>query len=191
MGASYNAKVAAVALLIGSLALAGSTLAPPDLAPIRLFTLMLLTFACWAFCDEMGLRKPLNRAGFVLFIFAIAARASTLIVSSSPDTARLYIVYAFAITGAILFWSVAFLHRKKSLKVVGAIGMAATLAPIVLLVASHILVGTGATYGITSLFLALEQPAVSNPSVLNNFDYLFSVWGVITSIILWRGMISE
>lgn len=186
---SYNAKIAAPCLFTGCVALSALTFLPAGLAPIRLFTLMLLTFAVWAFCDEMGLRKPLNRAGFVLFVFAIAARASTLVDVSPPDMARRYILYAFAITGAILFWSAAFLHRDRGLKLVGAIGAAATLTPIALLIAGHIVVGTGATYGITSLFSALEQSAAPDPSILNNFDYLFSSWGVITSIILWRGLI--
>ncbi|PHR59799.1 MAG: hypothetical protein COA43_08920 [Robiginitomaculum sp.] len=57
----------------------------------------------------------------------------------------------------------------------------------------HILVGTGAVYGITSLFVALEQPAVPNLSLLNNFDYLFSVFfgGGIVSVVLWKGLIAS
>jgi len=188
---SYNARIGAAVLFVSSVILVSLTFLPYTLAPIRLFTLMAMTFSCWAFCDEMGMTKPLNRAGFVLFAFAIMVRVSTLVDISSPDMARRYILYAFTITGAILLWSMAYLHRNKTLKIVGAVGVMATLTPIILLVLGHILVGTGASYGIASLFEALENSESLGVSTLYKFDYLFSVWGVATSILLWRGLLSK
>lgn len=188
---SFNARVGSVVLLIGSLVLAWLTIAPEWLVPLRIFTLMLITFGAWAFCDEMGMRKPLNRAGFVLLVFAIGARTHTLLSTSSANLTQYYILYAFALTGAVLFWSVAFLHRDKKLKIVGAAGAVVTITPIILLIIGHVVVGTGATYGITSLFAALEDPSLTDESMIYTFEYIFAVWGVITSITMWLGFLSD
>src|SRR5204863_2479035 len=57
---SLNAKVGAVALLVAALfTLLLSHFSAP-LAPLRLLSLALAAFAVWCFCDEMGMRKPLN-----------------------------------------------------------------------------------------------------------------------------------
>jgi hypothetical protein len=42
---------------------------------------------------------------------------------------------------ALLLWSVAFLHRQRSLKVLGAVGLVASAAPIAKLIVGHLAVG--------------------------------------------------
>ena len=71
--ATLNAKVAAVGLIVGAVGLDFLNQFAPDLVPLRLMAAGALIFGAWAFCDEMGLRKPLNRAGFVTFAFAMFA----------------------------------------------------------------------------------------------------------------------
>ena len=69
-----NARVGAAALAAAaSLTLMLSHFTAP-LAPLRLLTLAVAAFAVWAFGDEMGLRKPLNRAAFVFFAIAAATK---------------------------------------------------------------------------------------------------------------------
>ncbi len=59
---SANAKTAAVALAAAAFMTLLLTHLSVPLAPLRLLTLAIAAFAIWAFCDEMGMRKPLNRA---------------------------------------------------------------------------------------------------------------------------------
>ena len=62
MSTSLNAKVGAIALAAAAFCTLVLTHVPAPLAPLRLLSLALAVFAAWCFCDEMGLRKPLNRA---------------------------------------------------------------------------------------------------------------------------------
>ena len=86
---SLNAKVGAVALAIaGFMTLLLSHFSEP-LAPLRLLSLALAAFAAWSFCDEMGMHKPLNRAGFVFFAIALTAKVQ-LAVGVVPELAGRY-----------------------------------------------------------------------------------------------------
>ena len=57
---SANARIAAVALGAAAFMTLLLTHVSEPLAPLRLLTLALAAFATWAFCDEMGMRKPLT-----------------------------------------------------------------------------------------------------------------------------------
>ncbi|MDA9430899.1 hypothetical protein [Bradyrhizobium sp. CCBAU 51627] len=56
------------ALAVSALATIILTRTAEALSPLRIVVWALMTFALWAFCDEMGLRKPLDRAGFVCWM---------------------------------------------------------------------------------------------------------------------------
>jgi hypothetical protein len=71
---SSNARVGAVSLGVGAFIALGLSHTALPLAPLRLLTLAVAAFAAWAFCEEMGLRRPLNRAGFVFFAIAVATK---------------------------------------------------------------------------------------------------------------------
>ena len=153
---SLNAKVSAVALGVGAfLTLLLSHLSAP-LAPLRLMTLALVAFAAWSFCDEMGLRKPLNRAGFVFFAFAAATKVQIALGLATQVVGRYYLLYAAFLLLAVLLWSVALLHRQRALKVVGAVGVVASLVPIVAIVVGHLAVGVGAAFGVGAMLSAAE-----------------------------------
>src|SRR5689334_16171342 len=105
---SLNAKVGAVTLGVAAfMTLLLSHFAAP-LAPLRLFTLALAAFAAWAFCDEMGLGKPLNRAGFVFFAIAVATKVQIALGLDTQFAGRYYLLYAAFLLLAVLLWSVAF-----------------------------------------------------------------------------------
>lgn len=72
---SLNAKADAVAMAVAAfLTLLLSHFSAP-LAPLRLLVLAAAAFAAWSFCDEMGMRKPLNRAEFIFFAIALGTGA--------------------------------------------------------------------------------------------------------------------
>ena len=110
--ATLNAKVAAVGLIVGAVGLDFLNQFAPDLVPLRLMAAGALIFGAWAFCDEMGLRKPLNRAGFVTFAFAMFAVCFS-ILDPAIAGGKLVLVYAFALLFAMLIWSAAFLPMQR------------------------------------------------------------------------------
>ena len=184
---SLNAKVGAVALTVGSLAVVGLGQIPMTLAPLNLLALGVLTLGAWAFGDEMGLRKPLNRGGFVVFIAAMFARIHPLLEPQSPVQGRYFLLYAFALLLAMLLWSVAFLHRQRDVKAAGAVGALVSVAPIVALIAGHLAVGAGAFAGIRALMAATDGAALTDLSSIHTIELIFALWSLTTARFLWRG----
>jgi hypothetical protein len=155
------------------------------LAPLRLLSVAGFAFAAWCFCDEMGLRKPLNRAGFVLFVIAMAAKVQ-LILGVAPDVARRYdVLFAAFLLLSLLLWSAALLHRQRSLKVVGAVGVVATVTPIVALLAGHLAVGAGAFLGVHGLLATGNNPG--DHAFVTLVERLLGLCGYATAWLLWRG----
>lgn len=187
---SLNAKVSAVALVIGSVTLlALATQAANSLAPLRLSTLGIIAFGIWAFCDEMGMQKPLIRAGFCAFVTAMFARLSVLVEAYANSLGRYYLLYAFGLLIAMLIWSIAYLHRQRDLKFVGALGVFASIAPIMALIIGHIALGASAAFGIGSLLAATEGAAMNDFSAISTIDAMFALWSLVTARFLWRGYI--
>lgn len=186
---TLNARVGAVTLAVGAFMTLLLSHFDTSLAPLRLLTLAVAAFAAWAFCDEMGLRKPLNRAGFVFFAIAATTKVQILLGVAPEFAGRYHLLYAAFLLLAVLFWSVAFLHRKKELKVVGAIGVLATLAPIAAIVVGHIAVGVGAAIGISALLSAAEGGMLSDLSFVAMVERIFGLWGYVAAWLLWRGHI--
>jgi hypothetical protein len=186
---SQNAKVAATALAVAAfLTLALSHLHLP-LAPLRLMVLALAAFAAWAFCDEMGMRKPLNRAGFVFFAIAAATKVQIALGVAPEFAGRYLLLYAGFLLLALLLWSVAFLHRQRSLKMVGAVGVIATLAPLAALVLGHLAVGAGAVLGVNAFLASTDGSAPTDLGFVTVVERVFGIWGYITAWLLWRGHI--
>jgi len=188
---SLNAKVGAIALAAAAfLALLLSHFSEP-LAPLRLLSLALAAFAAWSFCDEMGMRKPLNRAGFVFFAIAVAARVQISLGVATEFVGRYYLLYSAFLLAALLFWSAAFLHRQRTLKVVGAVGVLTSLAPIIALVVGHVALGTGAVLGVGAMLSATEGAAPANLGFVTLIERMFGLWGYLTAWLLWRGHIQS
>jgi hypothetical protein len=188
---SLNARVSAAALVVGTLSLLILASVDNSLAPLRLLTLGVLTFGAWAFCDEMGMRKPLIRAGFVAFIFAIFARSYTLMEPYSDSVGRFLLLYTFSLMTAMLIWSVAYLHRQRDLKYAGALGALASLAPIAALILGHIALGAGAVFGFGSLLASAQGGELDDLSGINTIDFMFGLWSLVTAWFLWHGHIKS
>ena len=185
---SLNAKVGAVALAAGAfLTLLLSHISEP-LAPLRLLVLALTAFAAWSLCDEMGMRKPLNRAGFVFFAIAVAVKVQIVLGVAGGLAGRYQMLYAAFLLAALLFWSVAFLHRQRTLKLVGAVGVLASLGPIVALVLGHV-VGLGALFGVGALLSAADGPAPADLGFVTLVERIFGLWAYGAAWFLWRGYI--
>jgi len=186
---SLNAKVGAVSLALAAFSTLLLTHVSQSLAPLRLLALSLAAFAVWAFSDEMGLRKPLNRAGFVFFAIAVTAKVAATLGVSTDVLGRYYLLYASFLLAALLFWSVAFLRRQRALKVLGAVGVAATLVPIVALVVGHLVVGVGAALGVESILSAANGTTAARLGFVTLVERLFGIWGYVAAWLLWRGHI--
>jgi hypothetical protein len=190
VGRSHNATVGAIALAVAALLTLVMTHVSEQLAPIRLLLLVLAAFAAWSFSEEMGLHKPLNRAGFVLFAIAVATKVQTLLGVAADHAGRYHLLYAAFLLLALLFWSTAFLHRDRSLKWVGAAGLLASLGPIFLLVAGHIGLGIGAYLGIGGLLSAADGVTAGDLGFVTLVERIFGLWGYAAAWFLWRGHIS-
>jgi len=188
---TLNARVSAWTLVIGTFFQALLSTSSLPLTPMHLLALAIITTGAWAFVDEMGAHKPLVRAGFVVFCGAAFARAIALIDVSSASLGRFYLLYAYASMLAMFMWSVAYLHRQRTLKVAGSVGVLASLAPIAALIAGHIFVGAGALFGIDALMPASEGANLTNYAAINAVDYLLCGWAVVTAWFLLSGRIHD
>lgn len=188
---SLNAKVGAVTLALAAFMTLALSHLSVSLAPLRILTLAIAAFAAWAFCDEMGQRKPLNRAGFVFFAIAAIAKLQIALGLTAQFVGRYYLLYAAFLLLAVLFWSVAFLHRQRELKVVGALGVLATIAPIAAIVVGHIMVGLGAALGVGAMLSATEGVLPTDLGFVTMVERIFGLWGYVAAWLLWRGHISS
>jgi hypothetical protein len=184
---SSSARVAAVALAASAFITLVLSHVSAGLAPLRLLTLALSAFAAWAFCDEMGLRKPLNRAGFVVFIMALAAKAELILGVERASANRYALLFASFLLLSLVFWSAAFLHRQRTLRWVGAAGLVASLTPILALLVGHLVVGVGAFLGISALLSASGGSGPIDTSFLTLVERVFGLWGYAAAWLLWRG----
>lgn len=188
---TLNAKVGAVTLTLGAFMTLALTHTATSLAPLRILALAIASFAAWAFADEMGVRKPLNRAGLVCFFIAAGTKIQLALGVDEHLMGRYLLLYAAFLMLAILFWSVAFLHRQRRLKAVGAVGALAALAPIVAIVVGHLLVGIGAAIGVGSLLAATQGGAISDTGFVTLVERIFGIWAYVSAWMLWRGHVED
>ena len=188
--ASANARTAAVGLGAAAFMTLLLTHVSAPLAPLRLLTLAIAAFATWAFCDEMGMRKPLNRAAFVFFAIAAIAKVQIALGLTAEFAGRYYLLYAAFLLMAVLLWSVAFLHRQRALKLVGAVGVIATAFPIGAIVVGHLVVGVGAAIGVGALLAATDGSAPSDLGFVTLVERIFGLWAYVAAWLLWRGYVA-
>lgn len=186
---TLNAKVGAVTLVVGAFMTLVLSHTSMSLAPLRIITLAIAAFAVWSFSDEMGVRKPLNRAGFIFFCIALMTKVQVLLGVEPHLIGRYLLLYSAFLLLAVLFWSVAFLHRERGLKVVGAVGLFAAAGPIAAIVVGHVVVGISAVFGVGSLLAATNGAALSDTSFVTLVERIFGLWGYVAAWLLWRGHI--
>ena len=188
--ATLNAKVAATTLLLGAISLHLVNQLDYSILPIRLLILGVLVMGAWSFSDEMGIIKPLNRAAFICFIFSMCALAVTMLNPSVANIGKYYLIYALMLLFSVLIWSAAFLHRQKSLKVIGALSAVASLLPIVIIVAGHVSVGAAGFFGVSVLLNAGNDAAILGSTPVNIIEAVFVAWAVITAVFLLYGQMT-
>jgi hypothetical protein len=181
-----NARVGAIALAAAGFLTLLLMHTAASLAPMRLVSVALSVFAAWCFSDEMGIRKPLNRAGFVCFVIAASAKVQAICGVAPEYAGRYLLVFSAFVLLALLFWSVAFLHRQRTLKIVGAVGVVAAVAPIVALVVGHLVVGVGAVLGVQAL-LEAGRGAPTDLTFVTLVERVFGLWAYAAAWMLWRG----
>jgi hypothetical protein len=186
---TVNARVGAATLTVSAFMTLLLSHFSASLAPLRLLSLASSAFAGWCFCDEMGMRKPLNRAGFVVFVIAIAVRIQLILGVGEREAGRYYVLFAAFLLLAVLLWSVAFLHRRRSVRIAGALGVVATVLPIGALIAGHLPVGAGAFLGAKGVLSACDGASLTDRSFITPVERLFGLWAYVASWLLWRGHI--
>lgn len=186
---SPNAKFGAIALALAAFTTLLLSHTTNSLAPLRTLTAAIAIIAVWAFCDEMGIRKPLNRAGFVFFSIAMTAKFQIMLDVASQLTGHYQLLYAAFLLSAVLLWSIAFLHRPREVRLAGAVGLLAAMAPIASIVAGHLVLGAGAIFGVGSLLTAAEGGLPSDLTFLAVTERIFGLWSFFAAWLLWRGRI--
>ncbi len=188
---ALNARVSSVCLLLGASLLHLLNQTNPALVPLRLVAIVILVMGVWAFCDEMGMKKPLNRAGFVVFMLSIVALTVTILEPSAERIGQYYLLYSFALLLAMLIWSLAFLHRKKEVKVVGSVGVLAAAVPIAALVVGHLSVAAGAFFRIDSLLSMSDGQQLLQSVPVKAIEAAFILWALMTAMMLWKGKLVD
>ncbi len=189
--ATLNAKVAGVSLVIGAILLHAVNQLDFSLQPVRLIIIATLIMGAWAFSDEMGLRKPLNRAAFVCFAGSMLGLTVTVLEPEKFNLQTYVLLYSMALLFAVLIWSAAFLHRQKDLKVVGAVGAFASVLPLLALIVGHLSIGAGAVLGVQVLLKPEQGASVLSSGPVQLIEVVFILWSLATAIFLWRGKMSH
>lgn len=172
---SKNANYGSIALVIGAVGFVGLGWIAPQLAPMLILFFGIMTFGVWAFLDEMGLEKPLNKMGAVAFAFAVFGFLNAQVGPQSVQI-NYVLLYNFGAFLALFFWSAAFLHRGGAVRKVGAVGLLAGALPLVLLIAGHVAVGFGGAIGVAALWQAVESGQAADPLFLQITNTVVGVW---------------
>jgi len=188
---ALNARVSAVCILTGAVLLHFFNQINTDLVPLRIVTILILVMGTWAFCDEMGLRKPLNRAGLIVFMVSVLALAVTILEPLNNNVGKYYLLYSFTLLFSILIWSMAFMHRKRKIKTIGKIGVFAAAIPIVVLIVGHLSVAIGAYLGVDSLLNMSGGHEILRSVPVKAIEATFILWSLAAAYMLWSGKISQ
>lgn len=182
---SRNARAGALTLAIGAPLNLVLHMQGPMLGPLNYAAWLILSFGVLCFLEEMGARKPLNRAGLILFFAAFCADTVAVLSVDPAVIARAGLLYAFTTLGALFFWSVALMHRTRTARAIGTVGAAVGGVALVLLVAAHLLLGAATILGFSELFVALENPGQPTFTALAVINSVLLAWCLPTSILLW------
>ena len=183
--ASRNARVGALALTVFAPLNLLLHMQGPALGPLSYAVWLGLIFGLLCFCEEMGADRPLNRAGLVAIAAAFFAETVSMLSVDPIVVTRASILYAFAVLGAVVFWSVALMHRTETARAIGALGAVVGGGALALLLAAHVLLGAASVLGFSQLFAALQEPGHSTLAAIVLIDSVLCVWCLLVSILLW------
>jgi hypothetical protein len=147
---------------------------------------LVLAFGALCLCDELGPSRPLNRAGLTMLAAAFCARSVMITIPIAAVLARAQLAYAFAILTAILFWSVALMHRRRHPYVAGSLGTALSGSALLMLLGAHLWVGAAGLLGFSELFAAVRDPTVQPLLATISVNVILSFWSLVVAPLLWR-----
>lgn len=180
-----NARVSAVALFTGaSLQLAASRLGMLA-APWAYLAWLVFLFGGIGLCQELGASKPLNRAGLLFLAASLCARTVMVVSPDHATQIRTELLSAFTSLAAILFWSVALMHRSDRPQIVGALGTILSGSALLLLFVSHLAVGAIAIFGFSDIFGALHDPGRDTRQAMETLATILAVWSIVIAHLLW------
>jgi hypothetical protein len=182
---SVNARIGALALAISGPLKLILHLQGPELGPLSYLAWLGLSFGILCFCEEMGAARPLNRAGLVLFAAAFGADTLAMLATDPIVVARSHLLYAFALLGALVLWSVALMHRTAGAGLAGAAGAVVGGGVLLTLIAAHLLLGAVSIVGFSQLFEALEGGGGSTLVAVAVIDTVLCVWSLLSAGLLW------
>ncbi len=184
--ATRNARTGAVALGLFAPLHCLVNLQGAALAPLAFASWLGVSFGILCLTEELGAARPLNRAGLVLFAAAFCARLLMAVAVDPALQARVQLLFAFAILGALLFWSAALMHRPRTPRVAGILGAAVAGSTLALILAAHLLVGSVTISGFSALFAAVSDPTRETLRAMTTINVILGLWGLAGAGLLWR-----
>ena len=136
----------AAQLVLGALLFGAVSLLLPEAVPLRLLGLVLLLAGYFGVLPWLGLARPLNLLSAVSASLGAAGYVGWLCID--PAQPRLGFFGLAALLAALFVTAVAALHRDGLLRRVGALGAVFAGAPLLALLAGHLLLGG---YGLLGL----------------------------------------
>jgi hypothetical protein len=186
---TLNARVGACALTVGPLGQALLGIFSTGLVALNILALGITAFGAWCFADEMGSQKPLNRVGLLALAIAVFAKLQASIGPEGAGQSAYVLLYAFAILLAVLFWSIALLHRNGTVRRIGAMGALGTFLPLIILISGHVFVGLGTFFGVAVLYRMSSTDPATNTVFLLAIEVLLAIWSLLAAWLLWSGQV--
>lgn len=181
-----NARTGAISLAVFAPIHCFAGLAGAMFGPMGFASWLGISFGILCLCEELGAAKPLNRAGLILFGAAFCARSLMAVAVEPTLYVRAQLLFAFAIMAALLFWSLALMHRPQAPRTAGVLGTAIAGSTLGLILLTHLMLGGATIWGFGALFAALSSPTRDTGGAMLTINAVLTLWSLITSRLLWR-----
>jgi len=182
---SPNARVSAVTIIVGAGIHLAASMLEQLAAPWAFLGWLMFVFGSIGLCQELGVSKPLNRAGLLFMSAAFCARIVMVVSPAASTEIRTQLMSAFASLAPILFWSLALMHRSDRPRTVGAFGVILSGSALLLLLTAHVVVGAITMLGFSDIFSALHDPGKSTRRAMETVAVILVIWSLIIAFLLW------
>lgn len=187
---SPNARVSAVAIIVGASIQLTASMLGQLAAPWAFLGWLIFVFGSIGLCQELGASRPLNRAGLLFMGAAFCARTVMVVSPGTGTEIRTQLMSAFASLAAILFWSLALMHRSDRPRMVGAFGVILSGSALLLLLTAHVVVGAITMLGFSDIFSALHDPGKSTRRAMETVAVILGMWSLVIAFLLWTRNLS-
>jgi hypothetical protein len=152
---------------------------------IFIAVLAILTYGFMGLADQMGGRKPLVRAGLIAYLLGMIAMLNAIMASTVSANQNFAITGIVAISAAMLFWSIALLHRKGAPRLAGVVGLAGSAGPAMLTLPAAV----GLSLAATSGAVLTSHPMVLDVTTMTLVVAVQAAWNLVIAVMLFRGTI--